>query len=107
MFYSLDAELIQWLNLAAVALIPTLVAIVTKEVASRRVKALTLVALNAVAAVLAGVLDAGGYTYSGIAYLFVQNVVFSGALYYTVSKPIGLAGAGSAPAKAFGGDGIG
>lgn len=99
MFYSLSAEWLQILNLVVVILIPTATAVLTKEMATSRVKSLTLVGLSALLAVVTGVLDDGGYTYLGLTQLFVQNVVFAVSVYYGVAKPNGLAGAGSPASK--------
>lgn len=99
MFYSLSAEWLQLLNLIAVLVIPTVVAIVTRENASSRVKSLTLAGLTALLTIVLGVSDDGGFTVFGLVNLFVQNIVTAVAFYYGVGKPTGLAGTGSPASK--------
>jgi hypothetical protein len=99
LFYSLSTEWVQLLNLVAVLVIPTVVAIVTRENATSRVKALTLAGLTALLTIVTGVVDDGGFTVFGLVNLFVQNVVTAVAFYYGIGKPTGLAGAGSPPSK--------
>lgn len=99
MFYSLAAEWVQILNLLVVLVLPTLTAVLTKEMATSRAKSLTLLALTALLSVGTGVLDDGGFTYFGLAQLFVQNFVVAITVYYGVAKPTGLAGPGSPASK--------
>lgn len=99
MFISLTADWLWMLNLVVVLLIPTITAVITKEMATSRAKSLTLVALTALLSVATGVSDVGGFTYIGLTGLFVQNVVVAVAMYYGVAKPNGLAGAGSPASK--------
>jgi hypothetical protein len=107
LFRTLNADWLQWINLLVVVLIPTVVALVTKASASRRFKSITLVALSLVGTIATSVADDGGFTYNGIAQLFVQNTVYSIAMYYGVSKPTGLAGTASPVAQAAPDKGIG
>ena len=99
MFYSLSAEWVQILNLVVVLLLPTLTAVLTKEMATSRAKSLTLLGLTALVSVGTAVLDVGGFTALGLTQLFVQNVVVAVAMYYGVAKPTGLAGPGSPASK--------
>ncbi len=100
MFYSLSDNALQLVQLLAVVIIPTLVAMITRRNAARWLKSLCMVALNTLAAICTAILDVGGFTAFGILFLAVQSVAVSAALYYGVLKPTGLAGKDSKPAEA-------
>lgn len=76
---------------AVATLIPILVGLVTKEVASQALKSILLALLSGAAAVATAYVDSAGVLTSETLTLFVQNFVIAVAAYYGFWKPTQVA----------------
>lgn len=88
----LSSEGLQVLNLAIAFIIPTLVALATKRLASGGVKFIVLAVLSAVLAVFSETVDKGAFVWSSAALLFLTNIVVAVASHFGVTSQIGLSG---------------
>lgn len=99
---------LQWLNLLIGTLLPILVALVTKQHASPRAKALTLLFLSVLGGALTGIRDNGGSFELDVTLVnFAVTYITAVATYYGLWKPTAVAGSGGAAAKVAPGVGVG
>ena len=79
------------LNLLLSTVLPLAVGVVTKKVASSKVRTVMLLALSTVAAVTVQAINDAGLVTDASVTLAVQNFVVAVAMYFGVWKPTGIA----------------
>jgi hypothetical protein len=90
-----------WLTFAIATVLPALVALVTKKLASSGLKAIVLAVLSAVSGILTSVAANGGdFDWKKALTSFIVSFVTASATHYGLLKPVGISGTNGVVANA-------